>query len=246
MNKEFYNRLKEGMDKLPQKVTLVAVTKSVGINETNEIIRAGVKAIGENRVEDAEKKFPHLLPVEKHFIGQIQSRKIKRIIELFDVIQSVGSIEHLERIEKEALAQNKPIKVLLQFNISGEAQKGGFSQDELGKILISNNSLSANSPLRIKLRAGTARELADKSRAISATPGVKIVGVMGMAIDTKDSEIVRKQFRLLKDMRNQLHAKFPEITELSMGMSNDYKMALEEDATMLRVGRLLFNDRISA
>src|SRR3989344_8733426 len=116
-------------------VTLVAVTKSVGIEETNEVIKAGVRAIGENRIEDAEKKFPHLLPVEKHFIGQIQSRKIKRIIELFDVIQSVGSIEHLERIEKEARTQNKPAKVLLQFNISGEKQRGGFDQNNLGQII---------------------------------------------------------------------------------------------------------------
>src|SRR3990167_4246378 len=169
MNKEFYNRLKEGMDKLPQKVTLVAVTKSVGIEETSEIIRAGVKAIGENRVEDFEKKLPNLLPVERHFIGQIQSRKIKRIVELFDVIQSVGSIEHLEKIEKEALAQNKQIKVLLQFNISGEGQRGGFKQDELG-----NNSLPANS-----------RELADKGKGILAIHPAEITGVMGMATDTK-------------------------------------------------------------
>ena len=125
MNNSFLRQLREDMRTVPQKVTLVAVAKSVGIEETNEIIKAGVSAIGENRVEDFEKKLPELLPadstgspqVEKHFIGQIQSRKIKRIVELFDFIQSVGSIEHLERIEKEALAQNKPIKVLLQFNI---------------------------------------------------------------------------------------------------------------------------------
>src|SRR3989338_5220075 len=134
MNRASYTEVAELMRKASQKVTLVAVTKSVGVDETNEVIKAGVSAIGENRVEDFEKKIPELLPVEKHFIGQIQSRKIKRIVELFDVIQSVGSIEHLEKIEKEALAQNKQIKILLQFNISGEEQKTGFKQNEIGKI----------------------------------------------------------------------------------------------------------------
>ena len=237
MNTASYSGIARATCKVPRKVTLVAVTKSVGIYETNEVIKAGVTAIGENRVEDFEKKLPQLLPVEKHFIGQIQSRKIKRIVELFDCIQSVGSIEHLERIEKEARTQNKPVKVLLQFNISGEFQKGGFDQDNLGQIIqaIAGNLLSANS-----------RELADKGKVILAIHHAEITGVMGMATDTKDSEIVRKQFRLLKNIRDQLQAKFPSITELSMGMSNDYKIALEEGATMLRVGRLLFDDRISA
>src|SRR3989338_1808844 len=186
MNKGFYNRLKEEVDKLPQKVILVAVTKSVGINETNEVIRAGVKAIGENRVEDFEKKLSGLLPVQKHFIGQIQSRKIKRIVELFDVIQSVGSIEHLEKIEKESLAQRKPLRVLLQFNISGEEQKTGFKQNEIGKIIVSSNSLPANS-----------HELAGTDQTTSTIHHIKIIGVMGIATDTKDTAVVRKQFRLL-------------------------------------------------
>src|SRR3989344_6378558 len=224
MNSAFLNQLKENIGKVTQKVTLVAVTKSVGINETNEVIRAGVKAIGENRVEDFEKKLPQLLPVENHFIGQIQSRKIKRIVELFDVIQSVSSIEHLEKVEKEALAQSKPIKVLLQFNISGEGQRGGFKQDELG-----NNSLPANS-----------RELADKGKVILAIHHAEITGVMGMASNTGETEAVRTQFRRLKGIRDQLRARFPEIIELSMGMSNDYKIALEEGSTMLRIGRALF------
>ena len=230
MNKDSFDYIGERISRVPQKVTLVAVTKSVEIEETNEVIKAGVKAIGENRVEDAEKKFPHLLPAEKHFIGQIQSRKIKRIVELFDVVQSVSSVEHLEKIEKEALAQHKPIKVLLQFNISGGGQRGGIKQDEIGKIPLPANS----------------HELADMNQTISTIHHVKIIGVMGMASNTKEADVVRKQFRLLKDTRDQLRARFPEIAELSMGMSNDYKIALEEGATMLRVGRLLFDDRISA
>ena len=224
MNKDSFDYIGERISRVPQKVTLVVVTKSVGIDETNEVIKAGVSAIGENRVEDFERKFPQLLPIEKHFIGQIQSRKIKRIVELFDVIQSVSSIEYLKKIDAEALAQVKPTKVLLQFNISGEVRKGGFKQDELG-----NNSLPANS-----------RELIGMNQTISTTHHIKIIGVMGMATNTEDGETVRKQFRRLKDIRDQLRARFPEIIELSMGMSNDYKIALEEGATMLRIGRALF------
>ena len=197
-------------------VTLVAVTKSVGIEETDEVIKAGVRAIGENRIEDSEKKFPHLLPVEKHFIGQIQSRKIKRIVELFDVIQSVGSIEHLRKIDNEADKQQKDIRVLLQFNISGEERKGGFIQNDMARIV----------------------------KAIPVIHRVEIIGVMGMASQTNDEEIVRKQFRLLKSIRDELRTTYPAITELSMGMSDEYKIAIEEGATMLRIGRLLFSDTI--
>lgn len=212
MNHASYFEITEAINQVPQKVTLVAVTKSVGIDETNEVIRAGVTAIGENRVEDFEKKLPDLLQVEKHFIGQIQSRKIKRIVQLFDVIQSVGSIEHLERIEREAIKQQKDIRVLLQFNISGEEQKGGFSPGEIEKVV----------------------------KALPKIRSVKIIGVMGMASLASDTETVRRQFRQLKNIRDTLCAKSPTITELSMGMSNDYKIALEEGATMLRIGRALF------
>jgi PLP dependent protein len=202
---------------VPKTATLVAVTKGVTVGEINQVIKTGVKAIGENRVEDFGEKLPHLLPVEKHFIGQIQSRKIKRIIELFDVIQSVGSIEHLEKIEKEAEAQHKHLKILLQFNISGETQKGGFGASDIENIL----------------------------RAVATIKFVKVTGVMGMASNTQDSDVIRKQFRVLRDIRDRLRAQFPTITELSMGMSNDYRIAIEEGATMLRIGRALFNDRIA-
>ncbi|MDO8552135.1 MAG: YggS family pyridoxal phosphate enzyme [bacterium] len=221
------------MSSAGRKVTLVAVTKSVGIDETNEIIKAGVRAIGENRVEDFEKKITQLLPVEKHFIGQIQSRKIKRIVELFDVIQSVDSIEHLEKIEREAVSQNKKIKILLQFNISREAQRGGFEPSDVVQIIkaIGRYSLSVNS-----------RELTDKSNSILSIQHVEIIGVMGMASDTTDTEVVREQFRLLKDIRDQLQSKYPKIKELSMGMSSDCQIALEEGATILRIGRALFSN----
>lgn len=209
----FFEQVAETINKTLHKVTLVAVTKSVRTDETNEVIKAGVKAIGENRVEDFEKKMPDLLPVEKHFIGRIQSRKIPRIVELFDVIQSVGSIEHLILIERAAIAQKKDLKVLLQFNISQEKQKGGFEQSDVERII----------------------------EAISTIQHAEIIGVMGIAEDTRDTAIVRRQFQLLKGIGERLRAAHPAITELSMGMSNDYKIALEEGTTMLRIGRALFS-----
>jgi PLP dependent protein len=220
MNSTSLRNLKEEIRENERRISLVAVTKGVGINDTNEIIKAGVGAIGENRLEDAEKKFPLLLPadstgslqVEKHFIGRIQSRKIKRIVELFDCIQSVSSLEHLKKIENAALELRKPIKIFLQFNISGERQKGGFEPNEVEQVI----------------------------KCLSSVRQVKIIGVMGMAEQTDDHSVVRIQFRLLRNVRDIIHSRFSDVTELSMGMSDDYKIALEEGATMLRIGRLLF------
>lgn len=193
-------------------VKIVAVTKYVGTEETNEIIKSGVDAIGENRVEQAREKFPHLnAKIEKHFIGPIQSNKIKDIVELFDVIQSVGSIKHLTRIEESAKKINKNVSVFLQFNISGEAQKGGFTEKDLSAI----------------------------ADAIKRLEKINVIGLMGMASRTKDNEVIRTQFKRLREYRDQLQSQFSGITELSMGMSDDYKLALEEGSTVLRLGRLL-------
>lgn len=217
MDKEHLNRIIEVIQSVPRKITLVAVTKYVGIEETNEIINAGIQAIGENRIEAFEKKIFRLLPTERHFIGQIQSRKIKKIVELFDVIQSVGSIEHLDKIENEASKQHKNVRILLQFNISKEEKKGGFDINEVEQIM----------------------------EICSSFKYIKIIGVMGMASHTNDDLIIRKQFRLLARIRDQLCVACPTITELSMGMSNDYQIALEEGATMLRIGSLIFHEKKS-
>ena len=211
MNK-IYNKIIQEIKDSQRKILLVAVTKNVDIDTTNEIIRDGAMAVGENRIEVFEDKAISILPVEKHFIGGIQSRKIKRIVKLFDVIQSVGSIKHLRKINDAAINQKRDISAMLQFNISGETQKGGFDPDDIKQIISS----------------------------IGDIKGVRIIGVMGMATATDDTEIIRKQFRRLRENRDEFSLVYSDMLELSMGMSNDYRIAIEEGASMLRVGSVLF------
>lgn len=211
MNK-IYNKIVQEINDSQRKILLVAVTKNVDIDSTNEIIRDGALAIGENRIEAFIDKEASLLPVEKHFIGRIQSKKIKKIVKLFDVVHSVSSIKHLRKINNEAISQDRDVRVLLQFNISGETQKGGFDHLDIKQII----------------------------SGIEDIHGVCIVGVMGMATDTDDTEIIRKQFRLLRGIRDEFSLVYPECQELSMGMSNDYRIAIEEGASVLRIGSVLF------
>jgi pyridoxal phosphate enzyme (YggS family) len=223
MNKT-YNKIVKEISASQRKILLVAVTKNVDIDTTNEIIRDGATAIGENRIEAFACKEESLLPVEKHFIGQIQSGKIKRIVKLFDCLQSVSSIKHLKMINDEAISSHyakasrddsrrKDIIVLLQFNISTETQKGGFDPRDTKQIISD----------------------------IGEIKGVRIIGVMGMASDTDDTEIIRKQFQLLRGIRDEFRLVYPKMVELSMGMSNDYKIAIEEGASILRIGSVLFD-----
>ncbi len=208
-----YNKIVKEISASQRKILLVAVTKNVDIDTTNEIIRDGATAIGENRIEAFEDKVASLLPVEKHFIGQIQSGKIKRIVKLFNCVQSVGLVKHLRNINDEAIRQGRDIKVLLQFNISGETQKGGFDPNDTKQIILD----------------------------IGEIKGVRIVGVMGMASDTDDTEMIRRQFQFLRGIRDEFRLVYPEMVELSMGMSNDYKIAIEEGASILRIGSVLFD-----
>lgn len=212
MNK-IYNKIVQEIKDSQREILLVAVTKNVDTDSTNEIIRDGALAIGENRIEAFARKEASLLPVEKHFIGQIQSKKIKKIVKLFDVIQSVSSIKHLRKINNEATSQKKEIRVLLQFNISNEIQKGGFDPNDTKQIILD----------------------------IGDIHGVRIAGVMGMAADTADTEVIRKQFRLLRGIRDEFSLVYPDMVEFSMGMSNDYRIAIEEGASILRVGSVLFD-----
>ena len=211
MNKRF-NKIVEEISVSQREIKIVAVTKNVDTDKTNEIIKDGSTAIGENRVEVLENKLGSLLPVEKHFIGQIQTKKIKKIVGLFDVIQSVGSIKHLKKIHNEAEKQKKDIQVMLQFNISNEIQKSGFEPSDTKQIVLD----------------------------IEEIKDARIIGVMGMASFTSDTEVIRKQFQLLRSIRDELRQTNSKILELSMGMSSDYKIAIDEGATVLRIGSILF------
>ena len=212
MNITFYHKLKKQLENTPQKADLVAVTKYSDVTQINEAIKMGITKIGENRVEIMEQKFTSLLPVEKHFIGRIQSKKIKKIVHYFDVIQSVSKFKYLEKIEKQAQEQQKNLEVFLQINISGESQKDGFLKEELDQI----------------------------KNIMPNLKNTKITGIMGMAENTSDQAKIRKQFHQAKVIFEKLKTDILNLKHISIGMSSDYELALAEGATLVRIGSKLF------
>ena len=212
MNVDFFNQLQEEFKKYPQDPKLVAVTKYSTVEEVNKAIEQGVDRIGENRIEMLEEKLPDLLPVEKHFIGAIQSKKLRRIVKAADVIQSIGSFDHLEKLNRIAGEEGKIMPVFLQVNISHEGQKSGFQASELIEI----------------------------KKVVQNMNNILVQGVMGMAENTEKELDLRMQFRLAKGVFHDLQKEIPTVKELSIGMSGDYRIALEEGATVVRIGSKLF------
>lgn len=204
-----------------EEITLVGVTKFVSLEDIQEAINAGLTEIAENRVQEAEKKFPPLLAanprIKRHLIGHLQSNKAKDAVAVCDLIQSVDSIKLAQEIEKHAIKLNKNVDVLLQFNTAEEPQKFG----------------------------ATASDALSLVEAAGKLTKVKVVGLMAMAPYTEDQGIIRKAFADLRGIRDLIIKKFSghasvHMKILSMGMSSDYKIAIEEGSTMIRVGSALF------
>ena len=200
-------------------VEIVAVTKTHPFQIIKDSYNAGFFSIGENRVQEAISKFQSFesMPkLNKRFIGHLQSNKVKKCINIFDTIDSVDSLKLLKKIAKEAKSKEKEIPVLLEVNTSKEPQKKGFSSVELDSIL---------SCFYVK--------------------NVKIEGLMTMAPFTDEKKVIRKAFielrRLKEKINNQTNNN--KVVELSMGMSNDYEIAVEEGSTMIRLGTSLFGQR---
>lgn len=222
--RENYNEILKDIDQIrgkDAKIRVVCASKYTDGEGILDIINAGIEYIGENRVQAMKEKREYLESkglenkITWDFIGNLQKNKIKYIIDYVDLIQSVHEYSLLEELNKKAVQKNRKLSVLLEVNISGEESKHGFEPKEiieLGEKLISFSNL-------------------------------KIIGLMTMAPNTSDNEVVRKTFRGLREFRDELNKKiFGEgLTELSMGMSNDYKIALEEGATIIRIGSRLFN-----
>lgn len=199
-------------------VTLVAVTKRHSREEVEEVLSAGIGVIAENRVKEAlEKDFPSITAAKKHLIGTLQTNKVGKAVKLFDMIQSVDSIRLAEEISKYALKEQRVMPVLLEVNYAGETQKQGFSKEEVIEAV----------------------------KTAAKLPGIHIKGIMGMAPVAEDSEEVRYVFRGLKglfeEIRN-LKIENAEMEILSMGMSHDFSVAVEEGATMVRVGSRIFTE----
>ena len=207
---------------LPQSVTLVAVSKTKPVSDIQEAYDAGHRAFGENYPQEMRDKH-EVLPqdIQWHFIGHLQTNKIKYIIPYVTLIHSIDTANLLEAVNKEAKKHDRVVDCLLQFHIAMEETKFGLDMEE-------------------------ARQLLD-SDAFKQMQNVRICGVMGMATFTDDEDEIRKEFKHLKEIFENLKANYfadqPQFKEISMGMSDDYPIAVEEGATMVRVGSKIFGAR---
>jgi PLP dependent protein len=202
----------------PEQVRLVAVTKTVSADQVEEAIRAGVTDIGENRVQEAEKKLGRFAGVRAHLIGHLQTNKARRAVELFDFIHSVDSIKLAERLDSIAAELGRRPVVLAQVDLGKELTKTGIDESELPEL----------------------------AAHLAACPNLDFRGLMTIPPYLPDPEDVRPYFARLSGLLADLNAcKIFEqpLTELSMGMSHDFEVAIEEGATIVRVGTSIFGAR---
>lgn len=199
-------------------MTLLPVTKSVPVDRLRAAALAlGLNDFAENRVQEAEAKAPQLPGATWHMVGRLQSNKAARAVALFDSVQSVDSVELAQRIVRLAADSGRaPYPVYLQVNVDADPAKAGFSQDELAREV---------------------RRLADLA-------AIRIEGLMTVGRLADDPRAARTTFRSLRQLSERLRAAEPRIgAGLSMGMSDDFEMAVEEGATVVRLGRVLFGER---
>ncbi|MFZ5429957.1 MAG: YggS family pyridoxal phosphate-dependent enzyme [Bacteroidota bacterium] len=207
---------------LPAGVKLAAVSKTHPVEDIMEAYATGHRCFAENKAQELSAKQP-LLPsdIEWHFIGHMQTNKVKYIAGFVTLIHSVDSLKLLQVIDKEAFKNNRVIACLLQFHIAEEETKFGLSPDEALEML--------------------------HSTAFAGLKNIRIAGVMGMATFTEDTGQVRREFRQLKSIFDRLKREYfaedPGFCEISMGMSDDYRVAVEEGSTLVRVGSSIFGAR---
>lgn len=201
-------------------VRIIAVSKYVSSERILEAYQAGIRDFGESKIQDVERKISEL-PEEVtndiiwHFLGHIQTNKAKKIAGNFDYIHSLDSLKLAKILSESARAKNVIQKVFIQVNVAEEPTKYGFKTIEIEKCF----------------------------KQIQSFESLKITGLMTMAPFTQEIGIQREVFQKLKNLKNKLQTTYNvKIPELSMGMSNDYKIACEEGATMVRIGRVLFNE----
>jgi pyridoxal phosphate enzyme (YggS family) len=215
----------------PATVTLIAVSKTKPASLLLEAVQAGITHFGENRLEEAEIKIPQVLAqtAQKptwHMIGHIQSRKAKAIPAWFDVVHSVDSVKLATKLAETAQTENKTLPILLEINVSGEETKEGMN----GVAWAQNQDVRET--------------LWQQVQAIHALKGIHIRGLMTMAPFYDQPEETRPVFVRLRQLRDALQNELGiTLPELSMGMTNDYPIAIEEGATMVRVGRAIFGER---
>ena len=200
----------------PEDVSLCAVTKTRTAEQIQALLDAGVRIIGENRVQEARDKFDwEKRNFDFHFIGHLQTNKARQVVEMFDMVQSVDSVKLAKKISEEAVRLDRTIKILVQVNSSGEKTKSGF---EPGELL-------------------------DAAVNIMELPNLELRGVMTIGPFTNDEAAIRKSFVLTRSLFEELRKSNPAADILSMGMTDDLEIAISEGATLVRVGRALFQGR---
>lgn len=218
INTEKYREL---INELKDRATLVAVSKTKPVEDIKALYALGQRDFGENYVQELTDKQPQLpTDIRWHFIGHLQSNKVKYIAPFVHLIHGVDSLKLLQEINKQAAKNNRVIDCLLQVHIAKEETKFGMDETELKEA----SSLLTN----------------------SAMNNVRVVGLMGMASFSEDMNLVRSEFRYLKSLYNKFNqpsATHYTLQTLSMGMSGDYKIAVEEGSNMVRIGSLIFGER---
>lgn len=223
MNRErISENLEKFNDELPADVTLVAVSKTKSVDEIMEAYNAGQRVFGENKIQEMESKWQEMpKDIEWHMIGHVQRNKVKYMAPFVSLIHAVDSLKLLKEINKEAKKNDRTINCLLQIKIAEEDSKFGMDKADATTLLA--------------------------SEALEKFQNVKIIGLMGMATFTEDKKQVSEEFQKLKKIYDQYKTQFQDsgidLKILSMGMSGDYKIALENGSNMVRVGSAIFGER---
>jgi PLP dependent protein len=210
------------LKELPPSCKLIAVTKTQPIGKIKEAYETGHRVFGENKVQELVNKYESLPPdIEWHLIGHLQTNKVKYIAPFVSLIHSVDSLKLLEEINKQGKKSGRVIRCLLQVHIASEETKFGFSEVEAEKVLT--------------------------APSLKSFENVTIAGLMGMATFTENLDLVRGEFKRLRNLFDRLKTTSPfptvKMKELSIGMSGDYRIAIEEGSTMVRIGTAIFGER---
>ena len=217
------NKIHDIVGKLPSGVKLVAVSKFHSVPELMEAYRAGQRCFGENRPQEFAMKVPEMpSDIEWHFIGHLQTNKLKLVLPYASLVESIDSKRLLDSVNAWGKANGKVVPVLLELHLGAEETKGGFNDQEIIDIL---------------------SEYVD---ADSAYSHVRIRGLMGMATNTDDEAVIDSDFSRIEAFKKNLDRMFPSLdgfTELSIGMSDDWQLALRHGATIIRVGTAIFGPR---
>ena len=212
------NKLQNIKLNLPKNITLVAVSKTKPIEQLNEAYDQGQRIFGENKVQEMVDKFEKMpKDIKWHMIGHLQTNKVKYIASFVSLIHGVDSLKLLREINKQATKHNRTIDCLIQIKIATEDTKFGMSLNDLQLLL--------------------------KSDEFKTLDNIRIKGLMGMASFTTDNHQIESEFKYLKSIFDQIKKKYSDIEILSMGMSNDYKLATKYGSNMVRIGSHIFGSR---